>query len=87
MADEAPEVLRLGQRALDARRRDLDGTVVALGLDRRGDDGGDPRAELVIHRAVLPVHEQGKQRPPRKPGLDELGSLGEHALHDLRQPL
>src|SRR3712207_2512967 len=55
--DETPEVLGPRQRTLDARRRNLDGTVVAFGLDRRSDDGGDPRAELVVHGTVLPVQK------------------------------
>src|SRR5215203_4499589 len=87
MTDKTPKMLRPRQRTLDARRRDLDGAVVAFGLDRRSNDGGDPRAELVVYRTVLPIQEHGEQRPPREPGLHQLGSLGKHALDYLLQPL
>src|SRR5215211_2574903 len=85
MPHEAPEMLGLRERTLYTRRGDLEGAVVPFGFECRRDGGDDPRAELVVHRTVLPVHKQRQHRPRREAGLHQLGPFRERAFHNLRQ--
>jgi len=85
VSDEAVEVGGFGEGAIYPRRRNLDEAVVPLVVQHWGDPGDHVRAELVVHGAVLPVHNQGQKRPAGEAGLDELRPLREGALYNLRQ--
>src|SRR5829696_2825185 len=63
LTDKAPEMLRLRQRAIQARRGHLDEPVEALLVQRRRDASDHARSKLMVHRTIVPVHEQGQKRP------------------------
>ena len=85
MTGKPPEMLRLGQRPLNAGRGDFYRSVKARSFEGRRDLPGQPDAELMVYRPVFPVDEQRKNSSAGKAGLNQFRPFGKLFLDDFRQ--